>query len=295
MKNILSDEFFDSYQKTQTSPIDSTSCGLPTIDRICRDSGGGRGFGRGWFITVAGNPGIGKSALALNFASACLSGTPEQPPEPCGIINLEMSPEQMSTRLYSLHTGTALRKLEHGGFSSLVWNITKEKLAGSPPLYVPDNLLTTWESCLEFAHECADAGVKWICLDYLQLATTGDEDTIYRTTQRIVTELRAFGVARDCTIICLSQFNRGTSSNYDSSPRSQGLFGGMILEASSDLCLLLDHSRFVRAGATQQLGRTYLLCTKNRHGACLEVPIEFDYSTLRISEANEYDERKWPK
>ena len=41
MKNILSEEFFDSYEKTQSAELDATSCGLPTIDRICRDSGGG--------------------------------------------------------------------------------------------------------------------------------------------------------------------------------------------------------------------------------------------------------------
>ena len=287
MKNILSEEFFETYQQTQTAPIDATPTGIATVDRIYRDAGGGRGLGRGAFVCIGANPGAGKSALALNFVSAALSHG-----ESVGIISLEMSAAQLSTRLYALHSGTALRLLEHGGFTELAWSDTKRSLEGLPPLYVPDSILSTWESVVEYTKQCYAAGCRYVVLDYLQLVNTGDEDTIYRATQRVVTELRAFGADNGCTIICLSQFNRGTSSNYETPPRSQGLFGGMILEASADMCLLLDHSRYRRTDNTAQ---TFLLCTKNRHGPTCEIPVEWDYRTLRIREALEDEEQYWPK
>ena len=285
MKNVFSPEFLAEYERHQTAPVDATPTGLPTLDRICRDAGGGKGIGRSWFVTVAGNPGFGKSALALNFASAALNHG-----ESIGLISLEMSAQQVSTRLYALHTGTHLKTLEHGGFNSQSWLETKQKLSGSPPLYVPDTVLGDWRATIEYAEQCYTAGCRYIILDYLQLCNTGDEDTIYKATQRVVSELRAFGVRKGCTIICLSQFNRTTSSNYDSPPRSQGLFGGQTIEASSDLCLLLDHSRAKREG--NHTGLTWLLIGKNRHGPTITdgIPIMFDYRTLKISEGNESEE-----
>tara|TARA_Y100001960_G_C14366910_1_gene677175 strand:+ start:59 stop:280 length:222 start_codon:yes stop_codon:yes gene_type:complete len=71
-----------------------------------------------------------------------------------------------------------------------------------------------------------------------------------------------------------------------------GLFGGMILEASCDLILLLDHSRYERDGNT---AKTWLIVAKNRHGPTVEIPIEWDYRTLSIREADPDEESSWPK
>lgn len=286
-QDILAPDFLKKYETKQQEEIVSVPTGLPTLNRICRDDGGGGGFAQGWFITMAGNPGFGKSALALNMASAALNhGTS------VGYISLEMSAQQLATRLYALHTNSKISKLERGSFSELVWTDAKRAIEGSPPLWVPEKLLSTWQSVVDYCKSCYDDGCRYFILDYLQLVNTGDEDAIYRATQRIVTELRAWGVDNQCTIVCLSQFNRTTSGNYDSTPRSQGLFGGMILEASSDLCLLLDHSRYERDMNT---ARTFLVTAKNRHGPTVEIPIEWDYRTLSVREADPDEENLWPK
>ena len=286
-QDILSPDFFDRYQITQKEKIISTPTGLPTLNRICRDDGGGGGFAFGWFITVAGNPGFCKSALALNIASAVLDhGTS------VGYISLEMSSQQLATRLYALHTNTRIALLERGGFTQLVWDDARKEMSGSPPLWVPTNILSTWQSVLEYCKSCYESGCRYFILDYLQLVNTGDEDAIYRSTQRIVTELRAWAVQNKCTIVCLSQFNRSTSGNYDSTPRSQGLFGGMILEASSDLVLLLDHSRYERSMNT---AKTWLVVAKNRHGPTVDIPIQWDYRTLAVYEAAQGQDSSWPK
>ena len=71
-----------------------------------------------------------------------------------------------------------------------------------------------------------------------------------------------------------------------------GLFGGMILEASCDLILLLDHSRYEREGNT---AKTWLIVAKHRHGPTVEIPIEWDYRTLSVREADPDEEYRWPK
>lgn len=288
MKNILSDDFLDDFHEKAHEPIKAVPTHLPTLNRVCRGSGGGIGFGP-IFVTISGATGNGKSALALNFASAALRHGLEG-----GVcmINLEMSDIQTATRMYALHTGSRIAALEQGNFNDSVFANARDAMVGSDPLWVPDGLLTSWESCLAYMNDClATHGTRYYILDYLQLVSTGTESEIYATTQKIVTSLRAWGVENQATILCLSQFNRTTSSNYDQSPRMTGLFGGMILEASSDLVLLLDHSRFRR---DQNDAYTWLLVSKNRMGPCLEIPLVWNFRDLSCAEGTPDIEHLFP-
>ena len=290
--DILSDEYFHHYEANQTAPTDATATGIRTIDAVCRDAGGGSGVGRGWFFVVAAASGGGKSLIALNFIAEALKQG-----EPVGLASLEMSNEQVATRLYAIITKTPVRKLEHGGFNSRTWDDVRGELGGLPPVYVPQRLLSSYESVIEYAQECYDSGCRYIVVDYLQLIDSGvTEEGIYQSTQRVVTALRAFAVDKGCTVLCLSQFNRATSSNYDDSPRATSLHGGMIIEASSDIVLVVDHSRSKRAGPTQNRLLTYLNVDKNRHGPLVSVPIEMSLKDLTVREANPMEEEEeWPK
>lgn len=278
MINVFGDEWLDGYATEQAHPrVRPISTFSRSLDKICRDQGQGRGFGP-WLIALAGNAGLGKTTLALNFVAAALRQGVS-----VGMINLEQSNIQLSTRLYSVVTGTKLREIESGDFNEFSWDATRSELAGVPPLFVPKGILTSWEAILGYARACHDAGCTWICLDYLQLATAGDEDSVYRATQICVTQLRQFCLERECTVLMLSQWNRQGSTNYDTPPVAQNLHGGMIVEASSDLVLGLDHTTFRREG---NRGFHNLLILKNRHGPVISggIPIELDFTTLRCTE-----------
>jgi len=289
VKDILSPEFLDHFHEKAHEPIRAVPTHLPTLNRISRGSGGGIGFGP-IFVTISGATGNGKSALALGFASAALQYGLEGG---VSMINLEMSSIQTATRMYAIHSDTRIAQLEQGNFHDGAFREARKAMEGSQPLWVPDNILTSWEDCIAYMEECLEkAGTRYYILDYLQLVSTGTESEIYATTQKIVTELRAWGVRNDATILCLSQFNRTTSSNYDQSPRMTGLFGGMILEASSDIVLLLDHSRYRRDGNTAY---THLIVAKNRSGPTTTIPIAWCYKTLQVREATPDEEHLWPK
>lgn len=291
-KDILSDDYFEKYKAHQTAPIDATPTGIRTVDAVCRDAGGGVGVGRGWFVVLAAASGGGKSVLSLNFIASALKND-----EPVGMASLEMSNEQVATRLYSIITKTPINQLEHGGFSAKTWDEVRGELGDLPPVYVPERLLSSYGSVIEYAEECYASGCRYIVVDYLQLIDSGvTEEGIYQSTQRVVTALRAFGVDKGCTVLCLSQFNRATSANYDDSPRATSLHGGMIIEASSDVVLVVDHSKAKRAGPTQNRLLTYLNVAKNRHGPLVSVPIELSLSDLTVREANPLEEEEeWPK
>ena len=286
-QNILAPEFLDHFHKKVHEPITAIPTNLPTLNSISRGPGGGIGI-KG-FICVSGNPASGKSALALGFASAALNHGIDGG---VAMINLEMSAEATATRMYALHTNTRIAALEQGNFDDSAFEQARRSMEGSQPLWVPEGLLTSYDDCLRYMNDCLSAGCRYYILDYLQLISSGNESEIYANTQRVVTSLRAWGVQNDATIICLSQFNRTTSSNYEQSPRMTGLFGGMILEASCDLIALLDHSRYER---DQNTARTWLIIAKNRHGPTLEIPIEWDYRTLSVREGDPHEEHLWPE
>ena len=283
MKNIFSGGFFDEWEEAQLRPVSAIPTHLPTLNRVMRDDGGGQGIAKtsGWLMVVGGSPGYGKSAFSLNLASAALNASP---PEPVSFISLEMSGPQLATRLYSLHSGTALKLLEKGGFSELAWADTHPRFAELPPVWVPDRLVTGWEQIMRYVQKCHDEGCRYFVLDHLQCVVLGDDEVLHRGIQRVISELRAWAVESKSAVVICSQFNRATSSVMET-PRSTGLFGG-----HSIICLL-DHSRYLREGNT---AKTRLCVTKNRHGPCLEIPVEWDYKTLRQREADPHEEESWP-
>ena len=289
MKNIFSETFLDKWTQDQLSPVSAIPTHLPTLNRIMRDDGGGKGIAKtaGWMVVVGGSPGFGKSAFVLNLASAALNAST---PQPVSFISLEMSATQLATRLYSLHSGTALKLLEKGSFSELAWYDTHQHFSDLPPVWVPDKLVTGWDHIMKYVQKCHDEGCRYFILDHLQCVVLGDDEVLHRGIQKVISELRAWAVASGSAIIICSQFNRATSSVMET-PRSSGLFGGHSIESHADLVLLLDHSRYLREG---NIAKTWLCVTKNRHGPCLEIPVEWNYKTLRQREADEDEEDMWP-
>jgi len=287
--NIFSPEFMGDWMAAQLEPVSAIPTHLPTLNRIMRDDGGGVGIAKsGWLCVVGGSPGFGKSAFVLNLASAALNAPI---PEPVAFISLEMSKAQLATRLYALHSGTAIKLLEKGSFSELAWHDTSQKFAGLPPVWVPDRLMSGWQDIVAYVKACHSEGCRYFILDHLQCVALGDDEALHRGIQRVISELRAWAVEAESAVVICSQFNRATSSVMET-PRSSGLFGGHSIESHADVICLLDHSRYVREGNTS---KTYCCVTKNRHGPCLEIPVEWDYRTLRQREAEPDEEGSWPK
>ena len=55
--------------------------------------------------------------------------------------------------------------------------------------------------------------------------------------------------------------------------------GGSALENDSDMVMLLDHTTYKETGRHQAMIK--LLAAKNRHGSWGEIPLMWDFSTLR--------------
>jgi len=283
MRNLFTDNTLQLFDEQQRRPIDSVPTHLPMWNTACRGDGGGQGLAKGWFTVVGGNPGYGKSLLAMNLAASAI-----QCGEIVGYVSLEMTWREIAQRVYAITQHLPVTHFEREAYQGVDTGRLREMM----PFFVPDKVTSDWESVVRTFEDMYTEGARVFVLDYLQLVQAGSERSIYEAISNVVTTLRAWALNKGCVLVCLSQYNRETSKNYHDSPVSQSLWGGMMLEASSDCVGCLDHSRYDREGGK---AKTYLIIDKNRHGPRKDIPILWDYSTMVCTQGIPTEINPWPK
>jgi replicative DNA helicase len=288
--DMTSPDFLDRFEQRQTGPVYAIPTPLDTWNRVTGDDGGGTGPARGWLVVIGGNPSYGKTLLALLIARDAIKAR-----ERTAFVSLEMHHAQLAARFYAMATGTDIRSLEKGRFRPEVLDEVRRmlrKLFPSGGLLTNQGLMFSLGRILLSMRDLKEQrGVTCFLVDYLQLIGIGDEDEINKQVSLAVACLRAFAVKFEVLVVLLSQFNRQTSSNYHDPPAVQGLHGGMMIEACADQAILLDHSRYTADG--ERAARTWALLRKNKHGARVDIPIRWDFTTLTIREGMPDEVDQW--
>jgi len=255
---------------------------LPLWNTLCHGGGGGVGLARGWFVTIGANTGTGKSLMGLNLAhQAMLAG------EAVTFLSLEMGRSELATRLMAITSGLPVVELEQGpGFNPATFETARRQLdairelSGGHVLVNrrPLSKLSDLIACIKYYHEVH--GSRYVVVDYLQLAWTANSQSIHDRIELVAHQLRDLTHSLGITLVALSQFNRQTSAARSERPTAQGLMGGSAVENDSHQVLLFDHSRFERMGHT---ANTWLILDKNRHGGVADIPVQWDFRTLRLT------------
>jgi len=271
-------------------PVDAIATPFESWDRQCRDAGGGVGLAMGWHVVVAGSTGHGKSLMALNIAAKAIEAG-----EVVAFMSIEMSTAQIASRLYAILTDTDVRLLERGNtlppeVERKLYEIHEETggkfLTNEQPVHEIGQIQQQIRWWVE------GKGARLCIIDYLQLATSRTAETLYNEVSDISSRVIELAKQLNVVTVGLSQMNRRTSGDGSASPAVQGLIGSSSLENDADQVLLLDHSRYERGDRS---AKTWLLLAKNRHGALGEIPIHWDYRTLRVREALPDEEKEWPE
>jgi replicative DNA helicase len=262
-------------------PVQAVPTFLPTWTDACRGHGGGIGLAKGWHVVIGGASGTGKSISALNLTAAAIMAG-----HGVAWVSLEMTRDQLLSRLLAILTNSDVRTLEPGpAFSPAAHRFASEDFetlcrTSGGWLALEERPARELPGVIAQLRAAADAGASLVVLDYLQLVQVTGAETGADAIKRISNAVQA--VAYECGVVtvALSQYNRAQSFGQER-PTIHGLTGGSAIENDADQVLLIDKTEATRGDFSSSYK---LLLAKNRHGPALDIGVTADSRTLRWSE-----------
>jgi replicative DNA helicase len=308
---------FQRFSQAMTTAIDMAAhafqrdgklSGIATgLDDLDRQMGG---LQKSDLIVLAGRPGMGKTALATNIAfnvaQAWRAGEvrPDGHTETAnggivGFFSLEMSAEQLATRIIAEQTEIPSNQIRRGGISEAEFEKIKDYSIRlqNLPLYVDE---TGGISIAQLAARARrlkrQRGLDLLVIDYLQLLSgsskRGSENRVQEITE-ITTKLKALAKELQVPVIALSQLSRQVESREDKHPQLSDLRESGSIEQDADVVLFVyreeyyhvmrkplesDREKFAQwlADADKVGGKAEVIVAKQRHGPTGTVELQFD-------------------
>ena len=207
--------------------------GIPTGFSCFDDLTGG--LQKADLIILAGRPGQGKTALALNIVRNVII----ESSVPVGFFSLEMSDMQLVQRLISMETEVNLQAMRNGTLLDNQWRIMSMKLGKltTAKLFIDD---TPAISLLELRAKARrmkrEKNIELVVVDYLQLMKgPKDVEVREREISMISGGLKALAKEIDIPILALSQLNRQVEGRADKHPQLSDLRESGAIEQDADL------------------------------------------------------------
>lgn len=195
------------------------------------------GLQRSDMIVIAGRPGMGKSALAMQIAINAV----EKHGKRCLIFSLEMPAPQLLQRVLATKSNINLTKLRCGNVSDDEYPavIAASSLISGleDRLIITDAGNLTVEKLRSIAMREYYNGLDMIVIDYLQLLN-GRDDAYQRVTE-ISRQCKLLARELDIPVIVLSQLNRAVENRQDKRPQLSDLRESGAIEQDADVVILL--------------------------------------------------------
>jgi replicative DNA helicase len=199
------------------------------------------GFQRSDLIIIAGRPSMGKTAFALNIAENAALHSDQR--HPVAIFSLEMSKEQLVTRLLCSESRVDASRVRTGHFQENDWPklIKAASALHDARIFIDD---TPAISVLEMRAKCrrlkAEHDVGLIIVDYLQLMRGGvSPESRQQEISEISRSLKALAKELNVPVVALSQLNRGLESRTDKRPMMSDLRESGAIEQDADLIMFV--------------------------------------------------------
>lgn len=237
------------------------------------------GLNKSDLILIAARPGMGKTSFALNIASnvARRSG------KDVAVFSLEMSKEQLATRLLSTEALVDSNKLRSGRLDQNDWI----RLASSADvlchltLYLDDTAAITVQQMKAKLRRMKNIGL--VVIDYLQLMTTTlKTDNRVAIISEITRQLKIMAKELDVPIILLSQLSRGPESRTDKRPMLSDLRESGSIEQDADIVMFLYRDAYYNKESTQP-NISECIVAKNRHGETGTIEMIWDGQFTRFA------------
>ncbi len=290
--------------------LSGISTGIHTLD------GKMGGLQRSDLIVLAGRPGMGKTSLATNIAyNIAANYQPEVQPDGSfkaknggvvGFYSLEMSSEQLATRIISEQTEVSSSKIRRGEITEADFDklVACSQMMQKIPLYIDQ---TGGISIAQLAARARrlkrQRGLDVLVVDYIQLMTgskKAGENRVQEITE-ITTGLKALGKELNVPIIALSQLSRQVESREDKRPQLSDLRESGSIEQDADVVLFVFREEYYVKNAepnnpddpkyaeweakfNEVKGTADVIIGKQRHGPTGTVRLAFQAEFTRFTD-----------
>lgn len=264
--------------------------GFTLLDRMTN------GFQRGDLIILAARPAMGKSALALNFASQVARRNEGA----VAIFSLEMPSDSMMKRLLSAESSVYADKLRSGKMTNEEMSRLYE--AGSRlserKIFIDDTssikVSQIFSKCRKLKSE--HGSISLVVIDYLQLITGTRADSRQQEVSDISRNLKILAKEMECPVIALSQLSRKVEERTDHEPQLSDLRESGSIEQDADIVMFLYRSNYYDKDkeATEETEAVDLSLAKHRNGGIGKIQLAFEkniskFTNLQSSGDDIYD------
>ena len=264
--------------------------GFTKLDRVTS------GWQNSDLVIVAARPGMGKTAFALSMARNIAINHEKA----IGFFSLEMSSEQLVSRLIASEAELSASKLRRGDLKDyeMVQLHEKIKQLSDAQIYIDDTpALTVFELRAKARRLVKNHNVEIIIIDYLQLMSAGGNagnreqeiSTISRSLKGIAKELKI-------PVIALSQVNRGVESRTGTGskrPMLSDLRESGAIEQDADIVTFIYRPEYYKIyewdNGDDSRSQAEIIIAKHRNGALENVRLKFTAEFAKFSDIDYFD------
>ena len=240
------------------------------------------GLNKSDLILLAARPGMGKTSFALNVALNVAKAVHKT----VAVFSLEMSREQLATRLLASEALVENNRLKTGALRETDW----EKIAGAATILnkvdirIDDNPMLSVADMNAKCRRVDNLGL--VVIDYLQLMTSaGGPTRSGDNRQQIVSDisraLKIMAKELNVPVVCLSQLSRGPESRSDKRPMLSDLRESGAIEQDADIVMFLYRDDYYN-DSDENHNLAECIIAKNRHGETRTVELQWlpEYTTF---------------
>ena len=223
------------------------------------------GMHAGELLLVAARPAMGKTAFVLNIAHylAVMKHIP------VGFFSLEMSREQLASRVLAIDAMVDSKNMKTGNLSDDDWDkvIESTEAVANSPLYIEENSAITISDLRSVARKWKqNYGIQVLMIDYLQLMSPSRSvesrqvfiAEVSRALKNLAKELKI-------PIIALSQLSRAVEQRPDHRPMLSDLRESGAIEQDADVVMFIYRDDYYNKD-TEKKGIAEIIIAKQRNG-----------------------------
>ena len=270
--------------------------GVPTGLRDLDDKLGG--LHQSDLIIIAGRPSMGKTSLATNIAfNAAKVIQDSGKKSSIAFFSLEMSSEQLSTRILSEQAKIASNDIRRGKISDEQFDqfLETSKNISELPLFIDETPAISIAAMSNRARRIKRLhGLDMIVVDYIQLmrGTTFNKDGRVQEISQITQGLKAIAKELGVPVLALSQLSRQVEQRDDHKPQLADLRESGSIEQDADVVMFVyregyylqrkeprqatvEHAEW-QAKMNEVAHLADIIIGKQRHGPIGKVTLEFE-------------------